>query len=164
MKPTDLIPWYWKAGAALALVAFAAAGVLAYGAHKWQQGHDAAVAERAARDAVAILQRTRDNAVLSIKQDAINTILTRKKDEELAPVRSRIAAAPSVRVGPAICPSAASTIAQAKGPAGGDGADSPSRLVRPDVDRDIRALKLAVEEDLATGRACQKFLHQNGLD
>jgi hypothetical protein len=32
-----------------------------------------------------------------------------------------------------------------------------------DVERDLVALKLAVEEDLATGRACQAFLQKNGL-
>jgi hypothetical protein len=152
-----------RAGAAVLLAVAVAAGVLFYGAHQYESGHDAAVSERAARDLVAVVTRTKNNAVLSIKQDAINSIITKAKNEELDPVRSRIAAAPGVRVGAAICPGGPAAPAQTESAAGSDGADPPGRLVRPDVDRDIRALKLAIEDDLATGRACQRFLQENGL-
>jgi prophage endopeptidase len=161
MSLTGIIPWYWKAGAALVLGIGITAGVKLYGAHQWQQGHDAAVSARAAQDVVAVLTRTKENAALSIKQDAINAIITKAKNEELAPVRDRIAAE-RVRVGPAIC-NGSSAPAKTESPAGGDSADPPGRLVRPDIERDLRALKLAVEEDLATGRACQAFLDKNGL-
>lgn len=157
----NLIPWYWKAIAAVLLAAAIAAGVQAYGAHKWQQGHDSAVSERAARDLVAVVTRTDQNAALSIKQDAINAVLTKAKNEELTPVVARIAAE-RVRVGPALCNGPAAP-AKAESAASSDGDDPLGRLVRQDVDRDIRALKLAVEEDLATGRACQRFLQENGL-
>jgi hypothetical protein len=138
-------------------------GVRGYGIHQYEAGHAAAVSERAAQDAVAIITRTKDNAVLSIKQDAINAALTKAKNEELDPVRGRIATAPGVRVGAAICPGGPAAASQAEGATGSDGADPPGRLVRADVDRDLRALTLAVEEDLATGRACQRFLQENGL-
>jgi prophage endopeptidase len=160
MKLPDVIPLPWKIGTALALV-----GALAV-AHIWrvhqadQNGFDRATSERAARDAIAIISRVQNNAALSIKQDSINAVLTKVKNEELAPVRSRIAAE-RVRVGTAICGPAAP--AQAEDATGSDGANPPGRLVRSDIDRDIRALKLAVEEDLATGRACQAFGRENGL-
>jgi prophage endopeptidase len=156
----------WAAIAALgALVAAAVVSLgtaaAAYHHHVYQQGWDAAVADRASHDLIAVVNRTKENATLSIKQDAINAVLTKAKNEELAPVASRIAAE-RVRVGAALCNGPA-TPAKAESAAGGDSADPPGRLVRQDVDRDIRALKLAVEEDLATGRACQRFLQENGL-
>jgi prophage endopeptidase len=161
MNPLTLIPLPWKIGGALALAGALAAAGVAYHHHVFQMGFDAAVAARAARDAVAVISRVQSNTALGIKQDAINTFIMKAKDEELAPVRSRIAAAPSVRVGTAICGPTAP--AQAEDAASSDGTDPPGRLVRPDVDRDIRALKLAVEEDLATGRACQAFGRENGF-
>ena len=97
---------------------------------------------------------------MAANQASINTIITKVKNEELAPVRERIVVE-RVRVGAGICgPTGA---ADPEGAAGGDGTDSPGRLVRPDVERDIRALKLAVEEDLTTGRACQAFVRENGI-
>jgi len=145
-----------KIGLALML---AAAGA-AYHHHVYQSGYDTAVAERAARDGVAVLHRTADNVVVADKQAAINSILTKVKNEELAPVRERIVVE-RVRVGTGICGPAGA--ADPEGAAGGDSTDPPGRLVRSDVERDIRALKLAVEEDLATGRSCQAFVRENGL-
>jgi len=157
----DIIPWYWKAGAVVLVAAASAGGVQFYGVRKYDEGHKAAVSERAAQDAVAILKRTQDNAILSIKQDATNAILTKVKNEELAPVRERIVTQ-RVYVGAAICGGPAAA-AETESATGSDRADPPGRLVREDVERDLRALTLAVEEDLATGRACQEFLRENGL-
>jgi len=136
-------------------------GVLAYGSHRYNQGHAAAVSERAAQDAVAVLNRTTENAVTAAAQTQTNSIITKAKNEELAPVRERIVTQ-RVYVGSAICNGPA-TPAQAESTAGSNGTDPPGRLVRQDVERDIVALKLAVEEDLAAGRACQAFLEKNGL-
>lgn len=163
MTLPDVIPLPWKIGAAAALLAAAAGAVLAYGAHKYDQGHEAAISQRAAQDAVAIINRTSENAATAAAQGAINLKITGIKNEELAPVRARIADAPSVRVGAAICPGRPAATTEAKSAAGGDRTDPPAGLVRSDIDRDIRALKIAVEEDLATGRACQRFLEENGL-
>jgi prophage endopeptidase len=142
------------------LLVLGALGVRWYGAHQFDAGHAAAVDERAAADTLAVLRRTEENSVLVARQGAINLKITETKHEEMQPVRERIVAQ-RVYVGSAICGPAAAP--DAKSTAGGDGADSPRRLVREDVDRDIRALKLAVEEDLATGRACQATLRENGL-
>jgi prophage endopeptidase len=150
----------WKIGAVAALVGALTVGHTVRVRHACQAGYDTAVSERAARDAVAVITRTQDNAALAIKQDNINHIITKVKNEELAPVRERIVIQ-RVHVGTAICGPAATP--EAESAAGSDRADPPGRLVREDVDRDIRALKLAVEEGLATGRACQAFLVQNGL-
>ena len=45
-----------------------------------------------------------------------------------------------------------------------DGTDPGIRLVREDIQRDIDALKLRVEEAFAAGRACQAFVVANGME
>jgi len=142
------------------LLVLAAVGVRWYGAHKYSAGHAAAVSERAAADSLAVLRRTEENVVSAAAQGAINLKITEAKHEEMQPVRERIVTQ-RVYVGSAVCgPSGAP---DAQSPAGGDGTNSPGRLVRSDAERDLVALKLAVEEDLATGRACQAFLRENEL-
>jgi prophage endopeptidase len=138
------------------------------GAYQWrisaayEHGHETAIAERAASDLKAVTRRVTENAAIAVKQTADNAVITKAKNEELTPVRARIAAAPRLRVGTGVCNgSAAATEAQS--PASGDSGDPAGRLVREDVDRDIRALKLKVEEGFATGRACQAFLDTNGF-
>lgn len=142
------------------LLVVGAIGLRWYGAVQYQAGRTAAVEERAAADALAVLRRTEENAVLAQHQGETNLKITEAKHEELAPVRERIVVE-RVRVGAAICGPAAAP--DAEGTAGGDGANPPGRLVREDAERDLVSLKLAVEEDLATGRACQSFLRENGL-
>jgi len=142
------------------LLVVGAIGVRWYGAAQFQAGHDAAVAERKAADDDAVLARTEENAALAQHQGETNLKITEVKHEEIAPVRERIVVE-RVRVGAAICGPAAP--AEAESAAGSDSADPPGRLVRSDVERDLVALKLAVEEDLATGRACQAFLRENGM-
>jgi hypothetical protein len=151
--------------AVLALVVLAVAGTLGvrwYGAHQFDAGHAAAEAEQRGRDLVATVGRIRENAVEATKQQSINLTITEAKNEELAPVRARIAAAPGVRVGPALCGGSAPA-PEAPSAQGGNGADPPGRVVRSDVDRDIRALKLAVEEAFGAGRACQAWAVANGM-
>ena len=153
-------PLMWKVGAAAALVA-----VLA-GAHVYRveqadsAGYDRAVSDRAARDGVAILTRVQDNAVVSIKQDAINAVLTKAKNEELAPVVRRIYV-DRVRVGPGVCQPAAA--AKAEDAAGSDSGDSTTRLVSPGTEEDLRALIVKVEKHFATGRTCQEWGIKHGF-
>lgn len=156
MSQLDAILLALKVGAAALLIWTAAI----YRDHVYQLGYDAAVAKRAAADALAVLKRTEENVALAERQGATNLKITEAKHEELAPVRERIVVE-RVRVGTAICGPAAAPDAESA--AGGDSADPPGRLVREDAERDLVALKLAVEEDLATGRACQAFLRENGL-
>jgi prophage endopeptidase len=153
----------WLAGliVAAALIGLGGLAVHVYGAHRYDAGHAAAISERASQDAVAVLNRARENVVAADAQAQTNSIITKAKNEELAPVRERIVTQ-RVYVGSAICDRPAAR-AQAEGAAGRDSTDPPGRLVRQDVERDLVALKLAVEEDLATGRACQAFIEKNGL-
>lgn len=152
----------WQGIALVLAVLLVAAGVGIIYAHSAgdQEGFERATAERAARDAVAIVGRVRDNAVLSIKQDNINQIITRTKNEEIAPVVQRIYI-DRVRVGAGTCGSASAAVTD--GASVSDGTDPPGWLVREDVERDTRALSEAVERDLATGRACQAFVRENGM-
>ena len=152
----------WKAATIVLAMLVLAAGVgifYAYGRGD-QQGFERATSERAARDAVAIVTRVHDNAVLSIKQDTINTIITETRNAEITPVVQRIYV-DRVRVGAGTCGPAGT--ADTQGAGGGNGANPPGRLVREDVERDTRALTEAVEQDLATGRACQAFVRENGM-
>lgn len=110
----------------------------------------------------ALLAREQDNAERRATQAAINNAITLGKDNEITRLIARVERLGRLRVGPAICGgSAASTEATSAG--GGNSADSSTRLVREDVDRDFKALIVAVETDLATGRACQAFIKDNGL-
>lgn len=146
----------------LALLLGGAWWVHHYGAERFAAGQAAAIAERAAADAEATRKRTETNATEAVRQVVSNATITEKKHEEIAPVRERIVTQ-RVYVGTAVCGDRPADAPQAEGAAGGDSADPPGRLVRADVERDLVALKLAVEEDLATGRACQRVLHENGM-
>ena len=147
---------------AIALAAGAWVSVDEYDNNRYQAGHDDAVAARAKADAAAELTRTRENATTAAQQAADNATITEKKHEEIQPVRERIVTH-RVYVGSAVCGDRPAAPAEAQSPGGGDEADPPGRLVRPDVERDLVALKLAVEEDLATGRACQAVLNDEGM-
>lgn len=144
------------------LLAVGGLAVCAYGNHRYDAGHAAAITERAAADAAAVLKRTRENAATATQQVASNATITEKTHEDTQPVRERIVTH-RVYVGSALCGDQPSATAEAQSPGSGDEADPPGRLVRPDVERDLVALKLAVEEDLATGRACQAVLKDEGM-
>ena len=138
-------------------------GVRAYGAHEFNAGHAAAIAERAQADAKAVLTRADENTVLAARQARTNTTITKEKDDEIAALRARLAAAPRLRVGAAVCPDRPATPAAAESPAGSDRADPPAGLVSAAADRDFKQLIADVEMDLATGRACQAFVRENGM-
>ena len=151
-------------GAVLAvlLVAGGWIGLHHYGNERYDAGHAAAIEERARADAAAALKRTRENTTRAAEQATSNATITEKKHEEIQPVRERIVTH-RVYVGSALCGDRPAASAEAQSPGGGDEADPPGRLVRPDIERDLVALKLAVEEDLATGRACQAVLKDEGM-
>ena len=160
MKLPDVIPLSWKIGAVVALAGTLLA-VDTYRIHRAdQRGFDRATTERAARDASAVFHRVQDNVVAAAKNEDINKFLTKAKNEELAPVVQRIYV-DRVRVGAGTCGSAPAT--KADDASSGSSANSPGRLVREDVERDTRALTEAVEQDLATGRACQAWGREHGF-
>jgi len=148
---------------AIGIIIAALLGAKYYGARQFAAGHAAAVDERARSDAGAVLTRARDNAVLATRQDKTNSANTKVKDDEVTDLRKRLAAAGRLRVGPTVCPGRPAAPAQAKSTAGGDGADSSTGLVSARADADFKQLIEAVETDLATGRACQRFLEANNL-
>jgi hypothetical protein len=155
----------WLAGliVAAALLAVGGLAVHAYGARRFDDGRADAIEERARADAAAVLKRTRDNATVAGQQATDNAHITKEKDDEIADLRRRLAAAPRLRVGPSVCPDRPAAPAQAQGPAGGDGADSSAGLVSNRADAEFKQLIEAVEQDLATGRACQAFIEKNGF-
>ena len=155
----------WFAGLiiAAALLAGFALAVHEYGVHQYDAGHAAAITERAAADAAAVLRRTQNNVVQAARQFSTNSTITKEKDDEIADLRRRLAAAPRLRVGPSVCPDRPAAPAQTQGAAGSDSADPPSRLVSSRADADFKQLIEEVEQDLATGRACQAFIEKNGL-
>ncbi|MCE3262607.1 MAG: hypothetical protein K0R43_1686 [Pseudoduganella sp.] len=150
----------------LGLLALSAAALVAIawakGAQHVQAKWDAAEGARARAEASAVLARIAENKVEAARQAAANRKITERKDNEIAELTARLNAAGRLRVGSAICggPPGAT---QADLPGRGDGADSSAGLVREDVDRDLKALILAVETDLATGRACQAAARDHGL-
>lgn len=148
---------YWKLGAA------AMTAALLYGGyqHVWHSGYDTAVAERKASDAVAIIHKQEVNAGEVAIKTAAGAAYERMSNEQMAPVRQRIGAAPRLRPGSGICGPAASP--KSSGVSNGAETDTGSGLVREDVDRDLRTLKLQVEEALETGRACQAKLKLEGF-
>ena len=152
--------WRGVALVLAALLVIAGIGIIFAHSAGDSGGFERATSERAARDAVAVFSRMRNNAAESAKQVKINQIITRTKNEEVASVVQRIYV-DRVRVGAGTCGPAGT--ADANGASGSDGANSSGRLVRDDVERDTRALTEAVEQDLATGRACQAFLRENGM-
>jgi len=148
------------AGAAIVLVAFSAG----WAANGWRlnTGIQKDRAARAETTVAAIGTRVAENVQAEAKHTAINQKIEVAKNEELAPVVRSIAAAPRVRVGASICPAAAGTPAP-QGPSGGDVPATGAGVVSESADRDLKALMVKVEEALATGRACQGFIRENGL-
>lgn len=127
-----------------------------------RRGFEKATSERAARDGLAVLKRVDDNALVAAKNDSINKFLTKDQNEKLAPVVAAITN-DRVRIGTAICAGRAATPAEAKSAGSGNGADPASRMVQEQLERDIRALEIRVEEALATGRTCQQFLIEHDM-
>lgn len=153
--------WGWEVLIGLVLI-------LAFGVHERNAGAagvqkrwDAEkVAEKAAND-LLVDKRREDNQSLAAKQKLDSSNIQRKHDEEVANARAAAARSERMRIGTAICPATGTT--EASGTSGGNGANTGTRLVPDDIDRDIRALEVRVEEAFAAGRAAQAFIRDNGL-
>lgn len=156
-----MIPLHFKLGAAAALVALLSAGHLYRVKQADSAGYGRAVAERQVQDAAAVMERAQANAAVEAVQAATNAVITKGKNDEIAKLRTRIAAAERMRQ-PAFCYQPAST-AQAESAGSGHVTDTGSRLLPARVEQDIQALILKTEEAAATARACQTFVRENGL-
>lgn len=153
----------WAKCGAVALLVIGLYGIGHHqGAKGVQADWDVAKTKIVAAENAAVLQRTADNTALAAKQSETNTKIEVKDESELAPVRRAIAA-DRVRIGPALCSGAAAS-AQAESPASGHAPDPAPRLVPPELESRIRELEVRVEEALATGRACQQFVRDNGME
>lgn len=138
-------------------------GLYRYGASRFEDGRADAIAERAHADALAVLTRAGENKTRAAQQALDNIDITKEKEYEIADLRQRLAAAGRLRVGTAVCPDRPAAPTHTESAAGSDSADPSAGLVSAAADRDLKQLIADVEADLATGRACQAFLHKNGL-
>lgn len=120
-------------------------------------------AARAKAEELAIAGRNAKNAQEKEKQDQINQTITEKYNDELTKVRNDLAIAKRVRVGTAICGARSTGPSEAKNAEGSTPADTRAIVVRDDIDRDLRALMIRVEEGFAAGRACQGWGIENGF-
>lgn len=157
MTLSTIIPAPWRIALLVLLAVVLAAFGWVKGAQHVQGKWDADKGARAQAITDAVLARVAENKTKAARQAAVNQAITEGKDHEIATLTARLNAAPRLRVGPALCSGPAST-APAEAAGSGNDADPPGRLVREDVDRDLKSLILAVETDLATGRACQAFV------
>lgn len=162
MKLTALIPAPYRA-LALALLAAALVGLgWVKGAGHVQDKWDAAEGARAQAVTEAVLARVAANKKEAERQAATNRKITEGKDREIATLTARLNAAGRLRVGPAICGGAA-TAAKTDGAGGGDGGNTSSRVLSPEMDAAVKQLIYETEAVAATGRACQRFISENGL-
>lgn len=157
----SLIPLPYKLGIigliCAALFGFGWAGGKSHVEGKW-------AAQRAAiqaAEASAINARLAANKIEAAQQHDINEAIKKAKNEDLAPVVAAIAA-DRLRIGPALCPRFA-TAPETTSASGGDGPDNVATGIHDAAERDFKALELEVAKSLASGRAAQKFITNNGL-
>lgn len=123
---------------------------------------DRDIAARQKAEAAAVAKRNAENVSQQAIQAENSRLITRKYDDEISALHSRLAAAPRLRVGPALC-GGPSRPAPASGTSSSNEADTAGRVVPDDLDRDLKALMAQVEESLATARAAQQFIRDNGM-
>ena len=156
-------PYTGAAIAAIVVIAFGGTYMQGRsdGADKVQAKWDAGTIAIATAEKAAVLKRVADNAKLEAQQTAYNASITKEHDDEINLVRRNLAAE-RLRRGPGICARPASTPIT-KSTDIGNAADTAGGAFRGDLDRDIRAAMMQMEEVAATGRACQKFVTDNGM-
>ncbi|MGZ3184402.1 MAG: hypothetical protein ACXU8N_18350 [Telluria sp.] len=151
----------------LALLAGVVLSVRAYGTHQYRAGEQAgqqAVLSQQAKDyAEALVKRGLENSAKASQQTQNNLDITKEKDDEIADLHRRLAAAGRLRVGAAVCPDRSAAPTNPESAASSDDANPPGGVVSAAADRDLKQLIADVETDLATGRACQAFLQKNNL-
>lgn len=146
---------YAKAAVALLLLVLGFASGWWLGAGRMEGKWSASKAAMAQAQDAAIIQRVTENQALIDKNAADNAAITKAKNEEIAAVRSSLAI--SLRRGAGICarPASAPEVAAT---GSGDAADTASGVFRSDIQRDIGASLMEMEEVAATGRACQSYV------
>ena len=162
-------PLLIKVLAGVALMAALYGGYKALTSHYVAEGRaeiqtlwDADNVARKKAEQEAIDKRLSDNEAERRAISERNEIIESTHNEELSKVRSDLATARRLRVGPAIC-GRSTPKASSESPASSVETNTGGGLVREEVDIAIRKLMLDVEEGFAAGRACQSFVHDNGL-
>lgn len=125
---------------------------------KWKEAESA----RVLAEHDALVKRNADNSRIAAAQAATNAAIIKGKNDEITRLTARVEHLGRLRVGASIC-GGASASAEASSSGGGYDAYSSGRLVSEQADADFKSLILDVETDLATGRACQAFIRDNGL-
>ena len=149
--------WCW----AILMVVTALLGAELHGRHAVQMKWDSAIAAEKAANDLLVDKRREDNRALAAKQLLDSSNIQRKHDEEVSSARLAAARRERLRIGTALCPAAGPT--EAGGASSGDGADSGTRLVREDIDRDIRALEVRVEEAFPQAGRLERFSSSRNL-
>ncbi|HJV82291.1 hypothetical protein [Noviherbaspirillum sp.] len=166
MNPLDLIPDKFRLLTLVIAIfaSFACGTTIGWTANGWRLNAEwkRQDAERQADEKAAVLKRTQENEVEREKNRENNRLLQKSYESEIARLHAAIAAAPRLRVGPAFC---GGTPGQAEtgSASGGNGADPGSRVLPEEVDRAVKSLIEETEKTAATGRACQKFVNDNGM-
>jgi len=167
-----LLAWLRAQAARLAVGAALAGGlflvlhvhdrwVFAAGAASVQARWDADKAALERAELVARTRRDAENLAEAARQRTVNAAITKGYEDEIAALR-RAGTAGRLRVGPAFCGGPAAT-AETEGPARGDAPDPGARLLPEPAARDIAALMQEMGEAAAAGRACQRFVRENGM-
>jgi len=125
---------------------------------KWQ----AAESARVLAEHDALIKRNADNSRLAAEQAATNAAIIKGKNDEITRLTARVEHLGRLRVGASVC-GGTSIAPETTSTGSGNDADPLGRLVSEQADRDFKSLILDVEKDLATGRACQAFVRDNGL-
>lgn len=133
-----------------------------FGARGVQADWNKDIADRAKAEKAAVLARVTENQGIFRQQEITNQNITKAHNEEIDKLRNDLAAAKRVRVGPSLCPRSTSQ-ADTTSPGSSDATDPGAGLVSESTQRSIDALIMQVEEALATGRACQAFVTNNGM-
>lgn len=145
---------YAKAATALILIMLGFAAGWWLGSGRVQGKWDASKAAIAEAQDKAIIQRVTENQALIDKYAADNAAITKAKNEEIAAVRSSLAV--SLRRGAGICAGSARA-PEVTATRSGNEANPASGAFRPDIQRDIGAALMEMEEVASTARACQAW-------
>jgi len=164
-----LIPSQIKLIAAGLALAVLAAGYAAWHHHVFAAGQadiqakwDAAEKKRAEAEKAAVLQREQENEAEKEKQRENNHLIQQAHDAEIDRLRTALANAGRLRVGPSFC-SGATGQAKTDSPGSSNGADTGGRVLSPEMDGLVKSLIEETERVAAVGRACQAFVRENGM-
>ncbi len=149
---------YWI----LALVALCL-GCEIHGAGRVQAKWDAQVKQQAAAAEAALELRREQNRAIGAEQALKSAQIQKGHDDEMAKVRADLRNSERLRLGAAWCDGGTSGTAQASGPAGGDGAGTPGRVLSPELDAAVKSLIEQAEDAAGTARAAQQFIRENGM-